>query len=89
MVASMGIPLTFGKDPRFVYFMHKYVQPAYHRILKTNSCNDVIKCYKNEKQLIIEGFINHSGIVFVTSDIWTNQRNDHFTCVIAHYINSN
>ena len=58
MVASMGLPLTFGEDPRFVHFMHKYAQPTYHRIPR----NDVIKCYLNEKQLIIEEFKNHSGI---------------------------
>ena len=55
----------------------------------TTSHNDVIKCYLNEKQLIIEEFKNHSGIVFVTSYIWTNQSNDPFTCVTSHYIDSN
>ena len=89
MVASMGLPLTFGEDPRFVHFMHKYVQLAYHKIPKTISYNSVIKCYKNEKQLIIKEFNNHSGIVFVTSDIWTNHCNDTFTCVTTHYTNSN
>ena len=54
MIASMRLPLTFGEDPRFVHFMQKYAQPAYHRIPMTTSCNDVIKCYLNEKQLIIE-----------------------------------
>ena len=49
MVASLGLPLTFGEDPRFIHFMHKYAQPAYHRIPKTTSCNNVIKCYKNKK----------------------------------------
>ena len=49
MVASMGLPLTFGKDLRFVHFMHKYTQLAYHIIPMTTSCNDVIKCYLNEK----------------------------------------
>ena len=72
MVASMGLPLTFGEDNRFVHFMHKYAQPTYHRIPRTTSRNDVIKCYLNEKQLIIEEFKNHSGIVSVTLDIWTN-----------------
>ena len=85
----MRLPLTFGEDPRFVHFMHKYAQPAYHRILKTASCNDVIKYYKNEKQLIIEEFKNHNGIVSVTSDIWTNQSNEPFTCVTSHYTDSN
>ena len=50
MVASMGLPLTFGKDLRFVHFMHKYTQLAYHRIPRTTSRNDVIKCYLNEKK---------------------------------------
>ena len=54
MIASMGFPLSFGEDPRFVHFMQKYVQSVYHRILRTTSCNDVIKCYLNEKQLIIK-----------------------------------
>ena len=54
MVASMGLPLTFGKDLRFVHFMHKYTQLAYHIIPMTTSCNDVIKYYLNEKQLIIK-----------------------------------
>ena len=49
MVASMGLSLTFGKDLRFVHFMHKYTQLAYHIIPMTTSCNDVIKCYLNEK----------------------------------------
>ena len=49
MVANMGLPLTFGEDHRFVHFMHNYIQPAYHRIPRTISHNDVIKCYKNEK----------------------------------------
>ena len=89
MVVSMRLPLKFGEDPRFVHFMHKYAQPAYHRILKIASCNDVIKCYKNEKQLIIEEFKNHSGTVSVTSDIWTNQSNEPFTCLTSHYIDSN
>ena len=48
MVANMGLPLTFGKDLRYVHFMHKYTQLAYHRIPRTTSCNDVIKCYLNE-----------------------------------------
>ena len=48
MVASMGLPLTFGKDLRYVHFMHKYAPPTYHRIPRTTSCNDVIKCYLNE-----------------------------------------
>ena len=46
---SIGLPLTFGEDPRFVHFMHKYAQPAYHRIPRTTSRNDVIKCYLKEK----------------------------------------
>ena len=25
----------------------------------------------------------------MTSDLWTNQRNDPFTCVTTHYIDSN
>ena len=49
MIANMGLPLTFGEDPRFVHFMHKYTQLAYHIIPMTTSCNDVIKCYLNEK----------------------------------------
>ena len=72
MVASMGLPLTFGEDPRFVHFLHKYAQPTYHSIHRTISCHDVIKCYLNEKQLIIEEFKNHSDIVSMTLDIWTN-----------------
>ena len=89
MVASMGLSLTFGEDPRFVHFMHKYAQPVYHRIPRTTSHNDVIKCYLNEKQLVIEEFKNHSGIVYVTSDLWTNQSNEPFTYVTSHYTNSN
>ena len=89
MEASMRLPLTFGEDPRFVHFMHKYVQLAYHKIPKTISYNSVIKCYKNEKQLIIKEFNNHSSIVSMTSNIWTNQRNESFTCVTTHYIDSN
>ena len=72
IVASVSLPLTFGEDPRIVHFMQKYVQSVYHRILRTTSCNDVIKYYLNEKQLIIEEFKNHNGIVSVTLDIWTN-----------------
>ena len=49
MVANMGLPLTFGEDLRFVHFMHNYAQPAYHKIPRTISRNDVIKCYKNKK----------------------------------------
>ena len=49
MVANMGLPLTFGEDHRFVHFMHNYAQPAYHKIPRTISRNDVIKCYKNKK----------------------------------------
>ena len=45
LIANMGLPLTFGEDPRFVHFMQKYVQLAYHRIPRTTSHNDVIKCY--------------------------------------------
>ena len=56
MVASMGLPLTFGENPRFLHFMHKYAQPTYHRIPRTTSRNNVIKCCLNEKQLIIEEF---------------------------------
>ena len=89
IVASVSLPLTFGEDLRVVHFMQKYVQPTFHRIPRTTSSNDVIKCYKNEKQLIIKEFNNHSGIVFVTSDIWTNHCNDTFTCVTTHYTNSN
>ena len=48
MVASMGLPLIFGENLRFVHFMHKYAQPTYHRIPRI-TYNDVIKCYKNEK----------------------------------------
>ena len=49
MVASIGLPLPFGEDPRFVHFMQKNDQPAYHRIPRTTSRNDAIKCYLNEK----------------------------------------
>ena len=49
MVASIGLPFPFGEDPRFVHFMHKYTQPTYHRIPRTTSRNDAIKCYLNEK----------------------------------------
>ena len=83
MVTSMELPLTFGEDPKFLHFMHMYAQPAYHWILRTNWSN-VVKSYKNEKHLIIEEFKNHSGIVFVTSYIWTNQSNDPFTCVTLY-----
>ena len=89
LIANMRLPLTFGEDPRFVHFMQKYVQPAYHRIPKTTSHNDVIKCYLQEKQLLIEEFKNHSGIVYVTSDLRTNQSKEPFTCVTSHYTNSN
>ena len=89
MIASMGLPLTFGEDLRFVHFMQKYAQPAYHRIHWTTSRNDVIKCYLKEKQLVIEEFKNCSGIVSVTSNLWTNQSNEPFTCVTSHYTDSN
>ena len=89
MVANMGLPLTFGEDHRFVHFMHEYTQPAFRRIPRTISCNNIIKSYKNNKHLIIQEFNNHSGIIFVTSYIWTNQNNDLFTCVTTHYIDSN
>ena len=89
MVASMGLSLTFGEDPRFVHFMQQYAQLAYHRILRTTSRNDVINCYLNKKQLVIEEFKNHSGIVYVTSDLWTNQSNEPFTYVTSHYTDSN
>ena len=85
----MGLPLIFGENLRFVHFMHKYAQPTYHRIPRTISHNDVIKCYLNEKQLVIEEFKNHSGIVYVTLDLWTNKRNEPFTCVTSHYTDSN
>ena len=89
LIASIGLPLTFGEDPRFVHFMQKYVQLVYHRIPRTTSRNDVIKCYLKEKQLVIEEFQNHSGIVYVTSNLWTNQSNEPFTCVTSHYTDSN
>ena len=41
------------------------------------------------KKLVIEEFKNHSGIVCVTTDLWTNQSNESFTCVTSHYIDSN
>ena len=89
MIANMGLPLTFGEDLRFEHFMQKYAQLAYHRILRTTSRNDVINCYLNKKQLVIEEFKNHSGIVYVTLDLWTNKRNEPFTCVTSHYTDSN
>ena len=89
MIASMGLPLTFGEDLRFVHFMQKYAQPAYHRIHWTTSRNNVIKCYLNEKKLVIKEFKNHSGIVYVASYLWTNQSNIPFTCVTLHYTDSN
>ena len=52
-------------------------------------CNDIINNYKTIKQLIIQELNEHNGIISVTSDIWTNQSNDHFTCVTSHYIDSN
>ena len=39
IVASVCLPLTFGEDPRIVF----------HRIPRTTPHNDVIKCYKKEK----------------------------------------
>ena len=48
--------------------------------------NDIINNYKTTKQLIIQELNEHNGIISVTSDIWTNQSNDPFTCVTSHYI---
>ena len=89
LIASIGLPLTFGEDSKFVHFMKKYVQPTYHRIPRTTSHNDVIKGYLKEKQLVIKEFKNHNGIIYVTSDLWTNQSNEPFTCVTSHYTDSN
>ena len=89
MVASMKLQFTFGENSRFVHFMHEYTQPAFRRIPRTTSCNNIIKSYENNKHLIIQEFNNHSGIIFVTSDIWTNHCNDTFTCVTTHYTNLN
>ena len=44
---------------------------------------------KWKKKLIIEEFKNHSGIVYATSDIWTNQSSEPFTCMTSHYTDSN
>ena len=89
MVASINLPFTFGEEPRFITFMLNYAQPTYQSIPKITSRNDTIKSYENKKLLIIKEFDNHSCIIFITSEIWTNQSNDPFTCVTTHYIDSN
>ena len=89
MVASMNLPMTFAEDPKFVNFIQKFVQPAFQRIPRTTMRNDIINNYKTNKQLIIQELNEHNGIISVTSDIWTNQSNDPFTCVTSHYTDSN
>ena len=51
--------------------------------------NEIINNYKTTKQLIIQELNEHNGIISVTSNIWTNQSNDPFTCMTSHYIDSN
>ena len=87
--ASMNLPMTFAEDPKFVYFIQKFVQPAFQRILRTTMRNDLINNYKTTKQLIIQELNEHNGIISVTSDIWTNQSNDPSICVTSHYTDSN
>ena len=53
IMASINLPLTFGENPRFVHFMHKYTLLAYQIIFRNFFYNNIIKSDKNYKQLII------------------------------------
>ena len=53
VVASMNLPLGFTQDPRVLDLMED-LQPSFKRIPKTTIHNDIIKNYKNKKQIIVE-----------------------------------
>ena len=65
------------------------LQPSFKRIPKTISRNDIIKNYKSKKQIIVEELTNYNSVLSVTSDIWTNCKDDPFACVTSHYIDTN
>ena len=68
VVASMNLPLEFTQDPRVLDLMED-LQPSFKRIPKTTIRNDIIKNYKNKKQIIVEELTNYNGVLSVTSDI--------------------
>ena len=82
LIASMNLLLGFTQDPRVLDLM-EYLQPSFKRIPKTTSNNDIIKNYKNKKQIIIEELTNYNDVLFVTSDIWTSCKDDPYACVTS------
>ena len=49
----MSLPFTFGEDPRFLNYIQDCVQPTLQRV-PMNTCQaDIIRNYKDYKQLII------------------------------------
>ena len=88
VVASMNLPLGFTQYPRVLDLMED-LQPSFKRIPKTTIRNDIIKNYKNKKQIIVEELTNYNGVLSVTSDIWTSCKDDPYASVTSHYIDSN
>ena len=65
-IASINLPLRFTQCPRVLDLMED-LQPSFKRIPKTTSYNDIIKNYKNKKQIIVEELTNYNGVLSVTS----------------------
>ena len=57
LIASMNLPLGFTQDSRVLDLMED-LQPSCKIIPKTTSRNDIIKNYKNKKQIIVEELTN-------------------------------
>ena len=52
-VASMSLPFTFGEDPRFLNYIQDCVQPTLQRVPMNTCRGNIIRNYKDYKQLII------------------------------------
>ena len=88
LIANMNLPLRFTQDPIILDIMED-LQPSFKRIPKTTSRNDIIKIYKNKKEIVVEELTNYNCVLSMTYDIWTSCKDDSYACVTSHYIGTN
>ena len=87
-VVASDQPFTFADDVVLEWFMRNNVQLAFRRVPRTTLRNDTISEYEELKKLVINEIENFSGVISLTSDLWTSNQDLGYICATGHYIDS-
>jgi hypothetical protein len=88
LIARLDLPLCIGETDAFEEYIQRAHNPRFQVVSRQSTTRDLSKLFTERRNILKNSMLPGDFSVSLTSDIWSENANEDYISVVAHYVSA-